>query len=110
MGLIVSVLKADGEREERTLVGVTAELAEIVGSFRGGPFEPNEKRPAIILGVGPTMRELNVVAYDAIENGNEWTKVRRAGMNGPMANGRFIWSGDGRFPVNHPVRYFDRWE
>lgn len=105
MGLLVQVLKADGAREQRTLVqwhGVPVD----------GPSEPSPEARAVLVAQGPMGGD---VAYDAVnapvDPPGHWRRERHAALVGPMHAARFIWTSDGRFAAgSRPLRYFDRWE
>lgn len=108
MGLIVSVLKQDGEREERTLVvDLTAPAA--AGVLRG-PSDPTPERPAVLIDFGPMRRPAVFDADPELAARGIYRRERRTDCVGPMANGRFVWTSDSRFLSELPLRYFDRWE
>lgn len=112
MGLIVWVLKKAGEEELRTLV-------QVMGERVSGPFEPTPERPAVMVDYDRSGNRIAVFDAEKAEVGAEPTAMpprvvyereRVEGKVGPMTDGRFIWTGDGRFPSITPLPYWDRWE
>lgn len=107
MGLLVHVLKPCGEREDRTLV-------QSMGAPAPGPFEPTPERPAVLVDYAPD--GVTIAVFDAIVDPSaavsldRYQRERVEGKLGPMADGRFVWTSDGRFPAMWPLAYFDRWE
>lgn len=85
-----------------------------------GPFEPDERAPAVAIvrrrfsfgeGLDAVLMEEN-----SGRAGGSYREVRRPGV-GPMFNGRFIWTSDARFgeamgvgAFAQPVKLMDRWE
>lgn len=83
MGMLVSVLRADGR--DCTLGGISSKAREICVLNVEGPFEPSEEHPAALLVMD---RVLRIVPADA--NGQptkSWT----------MMGGNFAHTSDSRF-------------
>lgn len=115
MGLIVWVLKRDGEQEMRTLV-------QVMGERMPGPFEPTPERPAVMVdfdrgGTRPAAFDAErkpgmtpALAQAAMPKFVLYNRQRVEGKVGPMTDGRFVWTSDERFPSDGPLPYWDRWE
>jgi hypothetical protein len=97
-------------------------LVEVFGEPMAGPFEPGPHAAAVIIerqqfsfGEGPAAFLAEWVGGDVSVGG--WRRAQRSGSVGPMFNGRFVWTSDGRFgdalgegAFARPVKLMDRWE
>jgi hypothetical protein len=98
--------------------GARAVLVEVFGEPVPGPFEPGPGEEAVIIEQERFSFGKGVVAFIAERGGaGGWRRARRPGAVGPMFNGRFVWTSDGRFgealgegAFARPVKLMDRWE
>lgn len=92
-GIICEILKGRfGDCSNGGLSHLYQEVTLILPE--GGPFKPSEKAPAVEL-----YQAHGVVKAKAVGE-KRWM----------MFGGCFIYSSDGRFPHDYPVKLFDRYE
>lgn len=67
----------------------------------GGPFEPSDDYPGVVLlpGLGHNNPNLRAVPIE-LADGKRWT----------MSGGAWIYTSDGRFPARAPIALHDRVE
>jgi hypothetical protein len=103
-GLLVDVLRcADGR--DCTAGGVTSRVTKAVlveDDCELGPFEPDERAPALRF-VVRNVRGRRCVHAEPIDQPIE-------GKVGPMFGGNYVTSSDGRFPSDYPIPVHDRFE
>jgi hypothetical protein len=101
-GLIVSVFR-DADGHDCTRGGISSKYTELTLILpEGGPFEPTEDRPAVILERRKLshLAEPYLTAYPADrDSGQCW-----------MSGGNFISCCDSRFPSLYPIPIHDRTE
>lgn len=115
MGILVEVLAREGSGEARYPKGLV--LVEAFGEPVGGPFGPADDLPAVAIRKQVfAFGEFAAAFLVTLEDG-KWSPVVRDGCVGPMADGKFIYTVDGRYATAcgvvagaAPVKLMDRWE
>ena len=98
MGLILDVYKSSGRSFSNG--GFSERVDEVTVVNVGGPFEPNEERPAALLLAGNTSDSVKVVPALKVRTGYVPLEAKDAlgqpGV-GPMFGGTFVGTSDSRF-------------
>jgi hypothetical protein len=86
-------------------------IVKVFGEEPGGPWEPNDDAPAVVVEHGPAG---SIRAVPAIQNEpGEWSPVRPSNRVGPMMGGTYI-GGDGSLKALvgdfRPIALHDRYE
>ena len=93
MGLIVDVFRCS--LGDCTNNGVSSEARSLVVVNIPGPFEPDERYPAVMLTTGPYETKRLVPAIQ--DSTGKWVPYRPDGLVGPSMGGNYAATSDSRF-------------